>query len=196
VKSRPEVMFFMCEKPADSDGETTVCDGIAVYHALSDSTRKLLDEKRLKYIRHYTESEWQTLYQTDDFAVVEAYCRDNDMTLERTDDNGIHTAFIQSAVPPTKWQGVPSFCNSLLIGLWQEYDLGRKTTFVRFEDDSEITPALRQELEEVSERLTANVPWEAGDIAIVDNTRMLHGRRAFTDDDRAVLARMCRSVSW
>ena len=196
VKSCPEVMFFMCEHPADEDGRTTVCDGIDAYNSLSESTRELLDEKRLKYIRHYQDGEWQTLYQTQDFAVIEKYCTDNDMILERLDDNSIRTAYIHTGVPLTKWQQTKSFCNSMQIGLWQEYDMGRKTTFVRFEDGSEIPEDVRQDIDEVTEKLTAEIPWEAGDMAIVDNTRMLHGRRSFTDENRAILARMCRSVDW
>lgn len=196
VKSCPEVMFFMCERPADEDGRTTVCDGIDAYNALSESTRELLDEKRLKYIRHYQDGEWQTLYQTQDFAVIEKYCADNNMTLEHLDDNSIRTAYIHTAVPLTKWQQAKSFCNSMQIGVWQEYDMGRKTTFVRFEDDSEIPEDVRREIDEVTEKLTAEIPWVAGDMAIVDNTRMLHGRRSFTDENRAILARMCRSVDW
>ena len=196
VKSCPEVMFFMCERPAAEDGRTTVCDGIDAYNGLSESTRKLLDEKRLKYIRHYQDGEWQTLYQTQDYSVIEKYCADNDMILKRLDDNSIRTEYIHTAVPLTKWQKTKSFCNSMQIGLWQEYGMGRKTTFVRFEDDSEIPLDVRQEIDDVTEDLTAEIPWEAGDFAIVDNTRMLHGRRSFTDEDRAILTRMCRSVDW
>lgn len=196
VKSRPEVMFFMCEQPADKDGETTVCDGIDVYQALSEPTRRLLDEKRLKYIRHYEDGEWQTLYQTQNFADIEQYCAENDMSLQRRDDNSIYTEYVHTALPLTKWQHVKSFCNSMQIGLWQEYEMGRKTTFVRFEDDSEVPLDVRKEIDEVSENLTANIPWVAGDAVIVDNTRMLHGRRSFTDNNRAILARMCRSVDW
>lgn len=196
VKSRPEVMFFMCEIPAAQDGQTTVCDGIDVYNGLSETTRKLLDEKRIKYIRHYEDGEWQTLYQTHDFSQIEKYCADNDMYLERRDDNSIYTEYVHTGVPLTKWQNVKSFCNSVQIGLWQEYGMGRKTTFVRFEDDTEIPEDIRKEFDEVSEALTAEIPWQAGDIAIVDNTRMLHGRRSFTDENRAILTRMCRSVTW
>lgn len=196
VKSRPEVMFFMCERPADEDGRTTVCDGFDVYNGLSEATRKLLDEKRLKYIRHYQDGEWQTLYQTQDFAVVKKYCEENDMSLQLLDDNSIKTAYVHSAVPLTKWQNKKSFCNSMQIGLWQEYGMGRKTTFVRFEDDSEIPEDVRKEIDDVSAALTAEIPWGAGDMAVVDNTRMLHGRTSFTDEQRSILTRMCRSVEW
>ncbi|MCI0508024.1 MAG: TauD/TfdA family dioxygenase [Gammaproteobacteria bacterium] len=196
VKSRPEVMFFMCERPAAEGGRTTVCDGIDAYKGFSKSTRELLDRKRLKYIRHYQDGEWQTLYQTHDFSLIEKYCADYDMLLDRLRDNSIRTEYVHTGVPLTKWQQTKSFCNSMQIGLWQEYVMGRKTTFVRFEDDSEIPEDVRQEIDEVTEKLTAEIPWEAGDIAIVDNTRMLHGRRSFTDENRSILVRMCRSVEW
>ena len=99
-------------------------------------------------------------------------------------------------MPLTKWLRRRAFCNSVLIGLWQERELKRTTTFVRLEDDSEIPEDVIAELEEVSAGLTLAIPWQAGDTAIVDNARMLHGRREFTDDQREVYARMCRSVDW
>ena len=35
IKSRPVMLWFFCQKPADNDGETTVCDGAQIYDALS-----------------------------------------------------------------------------------------------------------------------------------------------------------------
>ena len=31
---------------------------------------------------------------------------------------------------------------------------------------------------------------------MIDNTRVMHGRRAFTDAGRQIYVRMCRSVTW
>ncbi|MDG4752626.1 YcaO-like family protein [Micromonospora sp. WMMD718] len=36
---------------------------------------------------------------------------------------------------------------------------------------------------EVAHRFTVTVPWQAGDVLVVDNSRYLHGRQAFTDTD-------------
>jgi len=76
------------------------------------------------------------------------------------------------------------------------YDMGRKTTLVRFEDITEIPEDIRKEIGEAAEELTAGIPLEAGDVAIVCNTRMLHGRRSFTDENRAIPTRMCHSMTW
>jgi alpha-ketoglutarate-dependent taurine dioxygenase len=41
-----------------------------------------------------------------------------------------------------------------------------------------------------AQRLTIAVPWRAGDVLLVDNSRYLHGRRAFKDAGRTVMVRM------
>lgn len=196
VKSVPQTMFFMCQKPAARDGQTTVADGIRICEALSDATRQLFEHRRIKYIRCYAAQEWPLLYRTRDVAEVRAYCERNDMTLQLQDDGGIRTEFVRTALPLTRWQGQRAFCNSVQIGWWQEHTLKRHINFVRFEDDSEIPAEVMAEVDEVSAGLTAAIPWEAGDMAIVDNTRMLHGRREFEDESRAVLTRMAARVHW
>ncbi len=196
VKSSPQAMFFYCQRPAAKDGQTTVCDGIQVYEQLSDSTRQLFDSTRVKYIRHYSAEEWPLLYRTEDLDEVREYCTLNDMTLRANDDGSIHTEFVKTAVPRTRWQNRPAFCNSVLIGYWQEHTLGRRINYVRLEDDREIPAEVIDEVNRVSASLTANVPWASGDLVIVDNTRMLHGRRRFDDEERAILVRMAASVQW
>ncbi|MEM9388111.1 MAG: TauD/TfdA family dioxygenase [Pseudomonadota bacterium] len=196
VKSSPHAMFFFCQRPAASGGQTTIADGLSVYKGLSDRTRALFDTTRVKYIRHYGAHEWPLLYRTQDLDQVREYCARNDMTLRATADGSIRTEFVTSAVPLTRWQRQPAFCNSVQIGYWQEHALRRKINYVRFEDDREIPASVMAEVDEVSAALTVEVPWESGDLVIVDNTRMLHGRRRFDDEQRAVMVRMASRVHW
>jgi alpha-ketoglutarate-dependent taurine dioxygenase len=42
----------------------------------------------------------------------------------------------------------------------------------------------------VAESLTTEIAWQRGDVAIIDNTRCLHGRRAFPGGTREILTRM------
>jgi alpha-ketoglutarate-dependent taurine dioxygenase len=189
-------MWFLCARPAERGGQTIVCDGVAVVPALSASTRRLFESKRLKYIRHYTEEQWKLLYQTNDLGEVRQFCEQNDLRLQVNKDRSVQTEFLAPAIRETKWSGSRSFCNSLQIGIWQEKLLGRRVNFVRLEDDSEIPEEVLAEIDEITESLSENIPWSSGDFAIVDNTRMLHGRRAFDDPTREIYVRMCRSVSW
>jgi len=83
-----------------------------------------------------------------------------------------------------------------LIQLWQEEDLGRKSSLLRVEDGSKIPVEIMTEVKQVCEQLTVNLPWHRGDLILVDNTRVMHGRREFTDQNREIYVRMCRSVKW
>ena len=47
------------------------------------------------------------------------------------------------------------------------------------------------ELNEIAERITIEISWQKGDILMIDNTRIMHGRRAFYDDQRDIYTRLC-----
>ena len=196
TKSQPPMMWFYCVNPARSEGETIICDGAAIYRNLSESTRSLFEQKRLKYIRHYSDDQWQVLYHTDDLKEVERICRENDFDLRVGEDRSIHTEFVKPAIVNSKWGSQKVFVNSILIVQWQEDDLGRTVSIVRLEDGSRIPDDVLEEIKEVTDRLSFDVKWKPKDLLMVDNTRLMHGRRSFTDANRQIYVRMCRSVEW
>ena len=196
LKNRPTLIWFYCVTPASEDGETTTCDGVEVYKELSESTKKLFNTKRLKYIRTYVKGEWQERYQTDDLSVVEQFCKENDLelTIDRNTQS-ITTKYVHPAVIKSRWGGQDVFINNILPVEWQESH-GKKASIVRFEDDSRIPDEVVLEIKDVTDRLTQLISWQSGDIVMIDNTRILHGRRAFTDQRREIYTRMCKSVEW
>jgi alpha-ketoglutarate-dependent taurine dioxygenase len=196
TKSQPPVMWFYCVKPAVEEGETLVCDGVRLCEGLSEGTRRLFKDKRIKYIRNYRDGEWQLIYQAKELKDVERYCRENSLTFVANPDNSVTTEYACHAIVKPRWSDRDAFVNSILLVLWQEEDLKRTTSLVRMEDGSKIPQAALDEVREVSGRLTRPVEWNPGEIVMIDNTRMMHGRRAFTDPKREIYVRMCRSVPW
>ena len=95
-----------------------------------------------------------------------------------------------------KYTDRKAFVNSIMIQLWQEDVLGRKSSLVRLEDESRIPDDVMAEVREVSEVMTVDLPWKTGDFIMVDNTRVIHGRKEFTGNEREIYVRMCRSVDW
>ena len=186
----------MCATPAKTGGQTTVCDGVAIYNAFSESTRGLFDSKRLKYIRHYANGEWQLLFHTEDKQQIRKYCRENDLACKFHADGSLTTEFVKSAIMTPKYTDRKAFVNSIMIQLWQEDVLGRKSSLVRLEDESRIPDDVMAEVREVSEVMTVDLPWKTGDFIMVDNTRVIHGRKEFTGNEREIYVRMCRSVDW
>ena len=196
TKSRPTLLWFYCVAPPLEDGETTVCDGVQVYQELSEATKNLFKTKRLKYIRHYANGEWQGRFQTDDLSELAKFCQESDLHLKiDKDTQAITTEYVYPAIVKTRWGGQEAFLNSILIVEWQEA-AGKTDSIVRLEDNSRIPDDVLLELQEVTERLTYLISWQRGDILMIDNTRMLHGRRAFSDQQRELYTRMCRSVPW
>jgi alpha-ketoglutarate-dependent taurine dioxygenase len=193
---RPWIIWFLCVTPAVKDGQTSVCDGARLYRELRPETRALFEHMRLKYIRHYEEADWQKRFQTEDLDVVERFCRDNGMRVEvdRT-ARTVLTEYFHPAWIRSRWSGQTVFINTMLPVLWQERH-GRTTNIVRLEDGSEIPPAVVDEIEQATERLKQLIPWTSGDVAMLDNTRVLHGRQRFDDDQRQIYSRMVRNVDW
>jgi len=197
VKSQPEIIWFLCARPAVEKGLTFVCDGVRIYEELSPSTRSVFETKRLKYIRNYPQEEWQVAFRTKDIEEVRAYCAENDLELDARADGAISTAYYKPAiVGRTRFGSAKAFVNSILIQHWQEKSLGRRNALVRLEDDSQIPDDVLDDVKAVSAKLTENLPWTSGDFVMVDNTRLMHGREEFADPNREVYVRMCRRVTW
>jgi hypothetical protein len=150
----------------------------------------------VKYVRHYGAREWSVLFKTTDERKLRDYCAANDLGLTVHPDGSVTTVHLKPAMAKPRFSDRTAFVNSIPIQVWQEEELGRTTTICRLEDDSRIPRAVMREIDEVAESLTVDLPWQAGDFAMVDNTRMMHGRRPFSDPERTVYARMCRSLDW
>lgn len=196
LKNRPAVIWFYCVTPASEDGETTVCDGVQVYRELSDTAKKLFSTKHLRYIRTYAYGVWQERYQTNELSAIEKFCKDNDLNLKiDRETQSISTEYIHPAVIKSRWSGENVFINNILTVEWQESH-GKKESIVRLEDGSRIPDDILVEIKDVTDRLTKLVSWQSGDILMIDNTRILHGRRAFSDQRREIYTRMCKSVDW
>jgi len=190
---RPLLIWFYCAIPAESGGETTVCDGIAVYKALAPTTRTLLGQQQIKYVRTYPHDLWTKIYQTEDLDVVAAVCADNGLTLTVHDaDRAITTEYLHPAVITDGPHPHPVFINNILPVLFQEETLKQSFSRVRLEDGSPLPAEVVADIRTTTARLTVPIPWEAGSLVMIDNTRMLHGRRGFEGNQRTVYARLCQ----
>jgi len=193
---RPAIMWFYCRQPADSGGELILCDGPQVYDALSDSARALLASKRLKYIRRYGDGEWQQIYQTDDLEAAAHFAEANglEVTIDR-ERSAIRTEYLHSAFGRTRWSARPAYINNMMAVLRQEA-VGRDQSLVRFEDGSRLPEDLVAEISTAQAANTIEIPMRSGDVVLLDNSRAMHGRRAFRGGDRQIYVRMLRSVAF
>lgn len=204
ARKRPSILWFFCENPPARDGETIICDGTAIYRNMSPEVKAFFERNPLRYLRHLTLDQWRDAFQTDDVDVVRKWCSENDATL--VVDEGDGSVRIEYAAPatfknPRLREDV--FINPLFIvyhyeqavrsGLAAEVlgdAFGHSCPIVvRLEDGSEVPETLLNEVEETAAGLTADVSWRGGDVLMIDNTRVLHGRREYLGADRSIYYR-------
>ena len=184
----PLMLWFFCDNPPLQNGETIVCDGEQFFHELSSSMKDLLNRKNLKFYdpSSLSKEEWQRKYKTNDFNLVKEICKDNGMEVQMDEDESIHRQFIAPAIHKSRTGEGYVFINSLLAVKHAS------STSAYFDDDSEITEEIISELNQIAEKITIEISWETGDILMIDNTRIMHGRRAFDDNEkRDIYIRLC-----
>ncbi|MBD2506847.1 TauD/TfdA family dioxygenase [Nostoc muscorum FACHB-395] len=184
-KNIPLILWFFCANPPLEDGETTVCDGREFFNEISSSTKELFSKKKLKFTVRISQEDWQKKYQTDDLNQLEEMCSKNNTHLTVNEDQSILLEYISPAIIPSRCGKYQVFINSLL----PTKQLNPK--ILNFEDDSEIPEEVVSELNEIAEKFTTEISWQKGDILMIDNTRILHGRRSFADDQRDIYIRLC-----
>jgi alpha-ketoglutarate-dependent taurine dioxygenase len=182
----PLMLWFFCAHPASQDGETILCDGRQLFNELSSPLKELFSNKKLKYkVGHLDKEAWHKRYKTNDLRVLEQTCRSNNLILQINEDESINIQYICPAIHLSRCGKYRIFINGLLV----VKQLAPNA--VCFDDDSEITDDIVSELYEMAERITTEISWKTGDILMVDNTRMMHGRRAFSDTQRDIYLRLC-----
>ncbi|HSK75747.1 MAG TPA: amino acid adenylation domain-containing protein [Thermoanaerobaculia bacterium] len=199
----PMRIFFYCARPAEQGGETPIVDCREVYRRLSPETRRRFEEKRLMYVRNYTEGldvSWTGFFHTTDRAEVEARCREMGTEVEWKDGNGLRTRQICRAVIEHPVTGEPLFFNQVqihhvstldpevrrsLLSLFPEEDLPRN---VYYGDGTPIEDEVMAEVGTVLRDCAVEFTWQAGDVVMLDNMLVAHSRNPYVGARKIVVA--------
>lgn len=188
----PDLCWFFCEKAATSGSQTTVCDGYRVWNELCQSTQQTFRDQDIVYSRSVEEAKWKRLV----FHLLDREKPMSDITIQdlisqtanddRTRviakaDGSIHYSFRTPAVHRTLFDTRLAFSCSIL-GPSYNYE----KPVIAFADGTPISTAILGEVASVTEALTEDINWADGDVLVIDNTRVMHGRRAILDPARVV----------
>jgi alpha-ketoglutarate-dependent taurine dioxygenase len=199
----PDLIWFYSAKPSSEGGETTIGDGVKIFNDLCGPTARLFEQRRIRYDRRLADGDWQVAFQTTDKKTVEEFCRMQALELTWEPDGSAITHFRCSALRSLE-NGNYAFINSLLLLALGEQALRSgqaaldvpeakemKPDFVvRWEDGTPIDLAILKEVGKISHRNEIPISWQPGDIVLVDNRSVMHGRRASVGRDRQILVRM------
>lgn len=198
-------IFFYCVTPAARGGETPLADCRRVYERITPRVRRRFVEQGWMYTRNYGEGfglPWQTVFQTTDRSAVEEHCRRNGIEVEWRGGDRLRTRAVLPAVATHPRTGELSWFNhatffhastldaTLREGLRAEFATEDEfPTNTYYGDGSAIEPEVLDELREAYRRETVCFPWERGDLLMVDNLLVAHGRAPF-EGERKILVGM------
>ena len=186
---RPDLLWFFCARPADVGGETTVCDGVRVFAALQATTQARFLTTRVRSLTAVPAESLRRLYPGLTYEqAVEAGQRQAAAGFSITmTPEGAVAEYVTSAVTLTRWGQQRAFANAI----FGPYPLRKQ---IGFEDGEPIPEGLLAEIKAVTAREMVCVRWQSGDVILIDNSRVLHGRRPFSGP-RSILVRM-GAASW
>lgn len=204
-KNPPSIIWFYCETPPRSAGQTTLCDGRALFRCLSDETQSYFRGQEFLYVRTLPDGDWQTTFMTEDLDEVLEFCAANDVAVQVDPATGTLTAeYAAPAVVEDHRTADPVFINNLLLIYLAEWavesgwskenlsEIGGELVpiVVRTANRERIPWPRMEEVMKAGERLTTAIDWQRGDILMVDNKRVLHGRSATDGGQRSIVVRM------
>ncbi|MDF5719771.1 MAG: TauD/TfdA family dioxygenase [Rhizonema sp. PD37] len=187
----PDAVWFCCTVPAAQGGETLFWNGVRVWEKLSEELKQLFISKKIKFVRKYPVSSWKHFLGlgatiADAKRVLDSF---ENVSYQIDEEESIYTEYVCSAVSKTKYGNQNAFVNDVIAS---NNNLQGSANLIEgsltFEDNSLISEAVIEQIEKVVYGLTEEIRWQTGDIVMIDNSRFLHGRRAFSDNNRRLFA--------
>lgn len=198
----PRKIWFYCVQPATEGGETPIADSCAVYRSIDPEIRAEFEAKGVRYVRNYLpgiDLPWQEVFQTQDKREVERLCGELAIEFEWVGEEGLRTRQTCRATTTHPETGEPLWFNQahlfhissadptvrdFLLAELGEENLPRHAYFG---DGTPIPEAALDAIRAAYERLTTAFAWRQGDLLMLDNMRIAHGRRPFKGPRRVVV---------
>jgi alpha-ketoglutarate-dependent taurine dioxygenase len=201
----PEIIWFYCQTPPRNTGQTTLCDAYELAEVLPEQVHTFFGEQQIKYLRHLRNGDWQTTFMTEDAEEAKRLCEE--YGLKYTFDEEQQSFRTEYLVPPflqSENSHKPRFINNVMNIFTTEWafesgwiqsqfstDLGGESPMVvRREDGERVPGTVFEQIRKAADSITYDIEWKKGDIVMVDNLSVLHGRRESNDRSREIFVRM------
>ncbi len=196
----PAKLFFYCEIAAETGGATPLCRSDWVLEALRKEAPDFVSRVEKEGVR-YTNvmpgtddagsgqgRSWRSTLSVDTREQAEARLSELGYSWEWLEDESLRVT--TAALPGVRniGDGRTSFFNQLIAAFrgWADSrnDPNRAITFGGGEpiSNEDMAPAIR-----LADEMTYDLAWQPGDVALIDNFTVMHGRRPF-EGKRRVLA--------
>jgi alpha-ketoglutarate-dependent taurine dioxygenase len=206
----PSKIYFWCEQPAESGGETPIADCRRMYTRIDDVIRNKFVQHGILYVRNFTPGlgiPWQKSLNCQSQSDVECYAREQDMKAEWLGEDHLRLQYVRPATVRHRLTAEPIWFNhGTFFNLWALKPTLREAlleatsqtgvpydTF--FGNGEPLTQELVEYLMRCYECETLTWRWRQGDVLLLDNMLVAHGRMPFVGK-RRVLTGMADPVHY
>ena len=203
----PSRLFFFCEQAAASGGATPLCRSDVLWDQLKarcQSFARDCEAKGLKYTNVMPAENdansgmgrsWQSTLRSQTREQAEGRLRQLGYSWQWLEDGSLRaTTPVLPAIRKLS-NGRTSFFNQLIAAAqgWKD-TRNDPSKAITFGDGSPLDREAVNVATEIGEELSFDVPWQNGDVALVDNFVTMHGRRTFSGT-RRVLASLIATAA-
>jgi alpha-ketoglutarate-dependent taurine dioxygenase len=205
----PLRIFFYCTQASREGGQTPLADTRALLRRIDPDIRARFEKKGVMYVRNYgigAAPSWKSVFNTGNRREVERICQTIGVHAEWLGETRLRTRSVRPAVvrhPLTGesvwfnhvnsahvWSNHPALREALLSEFAPE-DLPRNCYYG---DGTEIDLSTLEAIREVYDQETRQFDWQAGDVLMLDNMLVAHGRQPYAGQ-RQVLVGMAVNVN-
>lgn len=201
--SWPLKIWFHSLKVAEQGGETPIADSRKVYTRLDPALVTRFQQKKVMYVRNYglgIDLPWQNVFQTTSKVEVESYCQRVGITCEWLGEDRLRTTQVCQATAThpqtgeTVWfnqahlfhvQSLPARVREPLVAQYAADELPRNALYG---DGTPIEEAAIAQISQAYSEETILFPWQKGDVLLLDNMLVAHGRQSFAGTRKVVVA--------
>lgn len=191
----PSKIFFFCKSSADKGGATPLCRSDMLFEALQEKSPDLaadFESKGLKYTTHMPFLDdhgsgqgrsWKSTLSVDTKTQAEAKLLELGYSWEWKDDDSLRatTPCLPAVVTLSNQKKV--FYNQLIAAYmgWKGVKEDPSSA-ITFGDGSHIPASGLELVASLASQFTFDLPWQDGDLALVDNYMTMHGRKPFSGE--------------
>lgn len=198
----PNKVWFYCEQPSLTGGETPIVDSREVYRRMPEHIKQSFEQSGIRYIRNYRDSidiPWQKVFNTSDPAVVEEYCKSRNIHCEWKKDR-LHTwqnaqaSMVDDETGETVWfnqahlfhySTLEKSVKDSLIKMFSEEDMPRNSCLG---DANNISEQDIQSIQDIYNSLKIPIAWKKNDVLLLNNVLVAHGRNPYTGSRKVRVA--------
>lgn len=206
AKKPPRRILFHCHTPSPVGGETPIADFRTVCDRMPPELRLRFAERGVKYVKNMHANEqglgksWMEHFETADRDKVEDYLTENEIDFEWTSDGTLRTISIRPGVFQHPVTGENHWFNQANLWHVSNFEKRRRDQLLRLCGEEHLpthayygdgTVIRDEELDEVRKVMWDNsiaFRWERGDVLLLDNYLVAHGRNPYEGPRKILVA--------